>query len=753
MADQLTVLRSPSQRMCKVWLADGTIQQYDLAKWFSVSQHNVTDIHELSALLSRLESDSKACIIRGTPKSEIDLGRSARRIIDNFDDKPLHTVLVEIDNYAPVINDPLLESEDAALEYINECLPAPFQNASFHWQLSNSAGTPGKTHILKAHLWFFLERPYTSAELRAWAVSANLPLDRSVFQSVQIHYTSAPVFETGCSNPVGKRSGLYEGLWDQVPLDIDTSALDLRVQSARKRGERIADVKDPVANWIYKQWDTWGELANGGIVITCPFESQHSQPRRDNDTSTCYFPAGTNSYAEGSFVCLHDHCRDLPKSAFLCEIGYTDSQFAELAAAPSSEEGGVDTDGVPPFSRLKNGTIIANLTNVKMALERADMAGVMIRKDVFKEMIVWSVDAEHPVWVPITDTDLTELRLRLETIGFQTVKKDHMRDMVHHHASKHTMDSAKDWIASLKWDGVPRIDTFWIDHFGVADDARGYARAVGAYAWTALAGRSLCPGIQADMVPILAGRQGLGKSRGLAAMSPDPEFAAYMSFADKDIDKARKMRGRMLVELPELHGLRSREREEIKAWVTRSFEEWTPKWDEMNTVFKRRCVFFGTTNDNDFLDDPTGERRWLPLAVGVQPGFTDVNVQGIQAVCDQLWAEAAVRFAANGVEWSAAHNLSSVEHERYKAEDTWTEAVHTWLDSPTLEGETHRETGMFTTLDVARGALDIPARLAKHTDQRRIGKVLRDAGYVMGVKRVDGKPKRVWYKETPAPTE
>jgi hypothetical protein len=60
---------------------------------------------------------------------------------------------------------------------------------------------------------------------------------------------------------------------------------------------------------------------------------------------------------------------------------------------------------------------------------------------------------------------------------------------------------------------------------------------------------------------------------------------------------------------------------------------------------------------------------------------------------------------------------------------------------------------MFTTLDVAKGALDIPARLAKHTDQRRIGKVLRDAGYVMGVKRVDGKPKRVWYKETPAPTE
>jgi putative DNA primase/helicase len=106
MSDLITVLRSSTQRMCKVWLADGTIQQYDLAKWFDISQRDVADIHGLSALLTSLETDPHSCIIRGTPNSATDTTRSVRRLIDHFEDKALHAVLVEIDNYSPVMNDP-----------------------------------------------------------------------------------------------------------------------------------------------------------------------------------------------------------------------------------------------------------------------------------------------------------------------------------------------------------------------------------------------------------------------------------------------------------------------------------------------------------------------------------------------------------------------------------------------------------------------------------------------------------------------
>jgi predicted P-loop ATPase len=68
--------------------------------------------------------------------------------------------------------------------------------------------------------------------------------------------------------------------------------------------------------------------------------------------------------------------------------------------------------------------------------------------------------------------------------------------------------------------------------------------------WTALAGRVLEPGVKADMVPILVGPQGCGKSSGVEALSPDPAFFTEISFArEDDDDLARKMRGRLVAEI------------------------------------------------------------------------------------------------------------------------------------------------------------------------------------------------------------
>lgn len=89
-------------------------------------------------------------------------------------------------------------------------------------------------------------------------------------------------------------------------------------------------------------------------------------------------------------------------------------------------------------------------------------------------------------------------------------------------ADEQPFDSAITWLNGLEWDGVPRIECFYHTHFGTADTP--YTRAVSMYMWTALAGRVLEPGIKADMVPILVGPQGCGKSSGVEALSPDPAF-------------------------------------------------------------------------------------------------------------------------------------------------------------------------------------------------------------------------------------
>ena len=741
MSDKITVLRSLGLNLAKVWKTDGSIEPYSRAKQFNATSHDVSSIDDLSALLTRLETQPFCCVVRGQPKPDVDM--PMRRLIESVDDEPLHAVLIEVDEFVPLVNDPVTDSEEAAIEFIHEHLPAAFHEASFHWQLSNSAGASGKEHLLKVHLWYYLKTPYDSATLRAWAITEGLEIDRSVLNPVQVHYTSLPVFEPGRSDPVVKRSGFHRGSTDHVDLRIDTDALTIKSQGVRLRGEtRVVD--DPQADFIESSWETFGELSNGGVLCLCPFEHEHSGGAQ-GDSSTVYFPSGSNGYAEGRWVCLHNSCRDRPQAEFAVACGFSETRLAALAAPMPTINGHnvhEDTSVLPPFLRTQRG-IVVNMTNIQSALRRPDVAGLDMKLDSFREEILCAPPGGDE-WVPLTDEHFVDLRVSLEKVGFPLIGKDLIRDSAYHRAAEQRFDTAIDWLSSVTWDGVERIATFWIDHFGVPDDPAGYARAVGEYTWTALAGRALVPGMQADMAPILTGPQGIGKSRGVAAMAPMPEFATTMSFHEPEVERTRKMRGTLVVELAELQGLRSRDREEILAWVTRSQEHWTPKYKEMSKTFKRRFIMFATTNDDDFLDDPTGERRWLPLACGKRHGFGNVHVPGIAAVRDQLWAEGAARFAKDGLLWRDAERLARGVHGEYKSDDLWLDCLRRWFDTPDMSGQTPRQKGQSTTHEIAEGALGMAAKNVKWGEQRRLAKLLKQEGFEQVVGKVEGKSTRVW---------
>lgn len=252
MSDFLTVLKHPTSCMTKRWQADGAIKPYDDAKYFGHSVLPVSGISELSMALSSLETDPHACVIRGGYKGDdhavgVDAehkpGR-VRRLSRLFTDTPHHWVLIEIDEYMPAFADPLLEPATAIDEYINDCLPEAFHGISYHWQLSNSAGHAKNAGKLKAHVWFWLAQPASSAQLKAWAESLQLNLDKAVFNVVQIHYTAAPLFDEGVANPVPLRSGFEHGLLgDEVHLDLTAVALP----AATAASAAMPDNDDPFA--------------------------------------------------------------------------------------------------------------------------------------------------------------------------------------------------------------------------------------------------------------------------------------------------------------------------------------------------------------------------------------------------------------------------------------------------------------------------------------------------------------------------
>ncbi|NBB51204.1 hypothetical protein GVN24_23255 [Rhizobium sp. CRIBSB] len=389
----------------------------------------------------------------------------------------------------------------------------------------------------------------------------------------------------------------------------------------------------------------------------------------------------------------------------------------------------------PAYQRDVNGKIEAVLGNVRAALLRPDVCGMDIRFDQFRFEIVFA-DAKTPnKWLAFKDHHAVELRWKLEGMGFKPVGRELMRDVVNWIAQMHSVDSAQVWLSSLKWDGVRRVDRFYATYFGVQDSA--YTTAVSRYIWTAMAGRVRAPGIQADMVPILTGAQGQKKTSGVRAMVPEDTFRE-LSFHQSEEERARLMRGCLMVELGELSGLRTRENEQIKAWITRRKEDWTPKYREFAVSMHRRCVMQGTSNPTELLDDPTGERRWLPMASG------PVDVDAIARDRDQLWAEADQMFAAGGVAWQDAQALAGDEHAAYRVVDSWEEALARWLDTPSLDGSLPGAEA-FTTHQALVEGLNFRENAIKRTDEMRAAKAIKALGYVQKVRKTAEKRSfKVW---------
>ena len=382
----------------------------------------------------------------------------------------------------------------------------------------------------------------------------------------------------------------------------------------------------------------------------------------------------------------------------------------------------------------------ATLANVTEAI--GPRSGLKIVHDEFSETLMI---AEGGNLRPFKDADYGALRIQLERKGFKPPAADTMREAVAQVAETSRMDTAHDWVRGLVWDGTPRVDAALTTYYGAEDTA--YARSVGAYLFTALAGRALVPGCQADMAVILVGRQGGGKTSGVKALAPTSGSFGVVDLAKRDADLSRQLRGKLVIEWAELRGLAGRDIEGLKAWISQRTEEWTPKWKEFGTSFDRRCIVVGTTNETELLDDPTGERRWLPITTG------DVDVPGIERNREQLWAEGAVRFRVSGIAWQDAERLARDEHRRYKVTDAWLDAIADWADRfpvprpgemPSAAKNGARE---FSLQEVASEALAVPIRDLPRRDQLRIGKHLRALGFAKFTKSDSVTSKKLWRKE------
>ena len=201
---------------------------------------------------------------------------------------------------------------------------------------------------------------------------------------------------------------------------------------------------------------------------------------------------------------------------------------------------------------------------------------------------------------------------------------------------RHTVNVVADRLNSLpEWDGVPRLDTLFIDYLGAADTP--FTRAAARKSFAAAVARAMQPGVKYDTMPILAGPQGIGKSTLLRVMGGDWFSDSLDSFEGKDAYEL--IQGSWILELGELNGLTKAEMNTVKQFLSKQTDIFREPYGRRTGEHPRRCVFFGTTNESEFLRDKTGNRRFWPIDCAVNSPTKNVFTQ-LAEEAPQIWAEA-----------------------------------------------------------------------------------------------------------------
>ncbi|MDO4281333.1 MAG: virulence-associated E family protein [Peptococcaceae bacterium] len=331
----------------------------------------------------------------------------------------------------------------------------------------------------------------------------------------------------------------------------------------------------------------------------------------------------------------------------------------------------------------KNGVVAKTINNIALILENDAALKGKIFEDVFAYRLAvegalpWDGEQSYRDW---SDVDDACLRGYLER-QYAIHQKDKTYDalsLVSHKEKRHPI---REYLAATPdWDGVARLETLLIDYLGAADTP--YVRAVTKTHLVAAVARVMVPGVKYDTMITLSGPQGVGKSTFIRVLCGNKWFSD--SLRDFTGNKSfEQLQGKWMIEVAELAAYRKAEKEDFKAFISKTHDDYRQVYLRRTTQYPRQCIFWGTTNDAQFLRDVTGERRSWPVAVGLVPMLKDVH-RDLAEERDQIWAEALAAWRAKcplilSAELEAAANA---ERANFQEEDARVMAIEEYLETP-----------------------------------------------------------------------
>lgn len=333
--------------------------------------------------------------------------------------------------------------------------------------------------------------------------------------------------------------------------------------------------------------------------------------------------------------------------------------FAEPTERARQEDlswiGHLAVDGNGNYQKTVNNIIIVlqNDPLLKGKIVTDEFAG----RGLILGTLPWNKSEEKRQWI---DPDDSGFFWYMETY-YGITARDKLDDALAIVGGQNMINDVKRYLKSLKWDGVKRVDTLLSVYLGAEDTA--YTRAVMRKSLCAAVARAIEGGVKYDYMPIFTGPQGIGKSTFLAMLGKEWFSDSLTSFEGKEA--AELIQGTWINEVGELTAMSKQETSAVKQFLSKREDIYRAAYGRRTERHPRRCVFFGTSNDREFLKDTTGNRRFWPVDVGVHPAIKSIW-NDLPEEVDQIWAEAYMYWALG----EQRHLTKDIEDMAYEQQES-----------------------------------------------------------------------------------
>jgi putative DNA primase/helicase len=388
------------------------------------------------------------------------------------------------------------------------------------------------------------------------------------------------------------------------------------------------------------------------------------------------------------------------------------------------------------LERAKSGEIIQNARNIELIIK--NMVLPSVKYNDFKKCIsivaapIWEPDRvvnKPETWSDMDNTSMYHFFAKTFDIEKRNLIDAAFTDLVKRERFNPILDN----ISSVKWDGVKRAEALFIDYLGAEDNV--YTREV-TLKWLQHAiKRLVAPGCAFPVVPVLEGSQGAGKSLLASRLALAPEWFTDAVTDFRDQKKAGELlQGRWIAELSELSAMRYSDIEATKAFISKTHDAYRGAYERYVSEYPRQSVFIATTNEDTYLRDRTGNRRYWPVKCDVSNRTKVVKDSFDYTEAQQVWAE-VYEMGVENISFelsSGAQALAEAARSEKMVEDPTRLAVEDYILG--LE-----EKPQFINAEmVAEGAWNVIGRNPSNAEYGIIKNVLESNGYKQAM-TVDGK--------------